>query len=110
MADEEETTKSPLETARDRADALGLDGDEYDDYVEGRMRRAGFKKGPGDWISVDDDSDKNNEDDDEPMTRGDWRKIRREQKQNSVAPPPKKRSSDDGEDTKKKTSKRDPWW
>lgn len=109
----DDTNENPLDSIRERASTLGLEGDEYDDYVEKRMERAGFKRGPGEWISVDDD-DSPRDDDDEPMTRGDWRRMQKERRQRSareggtkkVQP---KETKDDGEG-KKGSGRRDPWW
>lgn len=95
-----------------RATELGFKDEEFDDYVESRMRRAGFKRGPGDWIGEDDDDGSPRDDDDEPMTRGDWRKMRRDNARKSMTPP-KKTSDGDGEDNsdgKKPRKNRDPWW
>lgn len=107
MADEEEQEQSPIEEANKRADALNLEGEDREDWIEAKMRRAGFKKGPGEWISVDEDDGEDKEDDNEPMTRGDWRRMRQEQKKKSVAPPPKKKAESD---ETRKPAKRDPWW
>lgn len=117
MADEieNENDRHPYEIAEERADELGLEGDERDDFIETRMKRAGYKRGPGAWISVDnddDDDDSEHDDDDKPMTRGDWRRIQREQKKKrsqSYNPPPRNKMNK-SEDGKKKASKRDPWW
>jgi hypothetical protein len=103
MADEnEQEERHPYDAIEERADEMGLEGDERDDYIEGRMRRAGFKKGPGAWVSIsddDDDDDSDHDDDDTPMTRGDWRRMQRENKQRqrqSYTPPRKKRSAEGG--------------
>lgn len=115
----EDDNENPLDAIRERADELGLDGDERDDFIERRMQRAGFKRGPGEWISVDDDDDEENDDDDEPMTRGDWRRMQRDKRRESVRKPSgsgaqkvQKRESDDGEKggEKKGKKRRDPWW
>lgn len=115
----EDDNQNPLETIRSRADELGLDGDERDDFIERRMLRAGFKRGPGEWISADDDDDEDRDDDDEPMTRGDWRRMQRERKRASVgkstggsAQKVRKREDENGEGSgeKKGKKRRDPWW
>lgn len=114
MSEEETEERHPYEEAEERADALGLEGDEREDYIEGRMKRAGYRRGPGAWISAnDDDDDKERDDDDEPMTRGDWRKMQRERRSKSYTPPPKKKRTNTGEDDGKegaKKKRRDPWW
>lgn len=110
MADEE---TNPLVEIRNRADEMQLEGEERDDYILGRMQRAGFKKGPGEWIRPEDDEEPK-DDDDEPVTRGEWRRINRERQKQSMSAPPKKTTNDDT-DTKDKGSKKgkqskDPWW
>lgn len=118
MSDEKDgENENPLDAIRSRADELGLDGDERDDFVERRMLRAGFKKGPGEWISADDDDDDERDDDGEPMTRGDWRRMKAENKRKSVvSPPPRKTKNDDddendsGKTKGKKSTRKDPWW
>ena len=92
MSDEE----SPLDAIRTRADEMGLEGEERDDYILGRMQRAGYKKGPGEWIREEDD-DEPHEDDDQPMTRADWRRIQREQRQKTASMTPPKKNNDDDE-------------
>lgn len=106
---DEETEENPLEAIRTRAGELGFEGEEYHDYVEARMRRAGYRKGPGDWIPVDadDDDDEEKEDDGEPMTRGDWRRMQKSKKQSAVQTPPKKSPPKNEE---KRAAKKDPWW
>lgn len=83
MADD--INENPLENIRNRADELGLDGDERDDWIEARMRRAGFKKGPGEWIGVDEEDDSPRDDDDKPVTRGEWRRMQRENRRKAVS-------------------------
>lgn len=108
---EETEEKDPFSLASSRAEELGLDGEEYDDYVEARMRRHGYKRGPGEWVKLDgdDDDDESNDDDDEPMTRGDWRKMQKKQRSQPkvINPPPRKKPAKNAQDTKKR---RDPWW
>lgn len=111
MADDNE---NPLDAIKARADEMGLDGDERDDYIRGRMQRAGFKKGPGEWIREEDDEDPR-DDDDEPVTRGEMRRMRREQQRKSSLTPPKKTPENEGESNppKGKTKPRksdNPWW
>lgn len=103
---------NPLDAIRERADALNLEGDERDDFIESRMRRAGFKRGPGEWISVeDDDDDEPKDDDDEPVTRGEYRRIMKEARRASVTKtPPKKETPNDTEKEKTKPAKKDAWW
>lgn len=86
------------------ATSKGLEDDDVDDFVETKMRRAGFKKGPGDWISLDDDNE-THDDDDKPMTRGDWRRMQKERKQQNARQLPKKEST-----TTQKSGSNDPWW
>lgn len=110
--DENNEERHPYEEAEQRADALQLEGEERDDYIEARMRRAGYKRGPGAWISVDedDDDDKDHDDDDTPMTRGDWRRMQREQKAKrgkSYTPPPKKKNNDGKSGG---STSNNPWW
>lgn len=102
---------NPLDAIKERAKALNLEGDEYDDFIESRMRRAGFKRGPGEWIDVEDDDGSPKDDDDEPMTRGDYRRIQSENRRRSLTPP--KKETTENPDTKKGTggrTKKDPWW
>lgn len=95
MADKEPENENPIEAIRARAMQLFPDdAEERDDYVEARMRRAGYKKGPGEWLSLDDDDDDDgdHDDDDTPVTRADIRKMNRENKRRAaakVATPPK---------------------
>lgn len=119
MTTEENETEEqhPYDAAIARADALQLEGDERDDFIETRMKRAGFKRGPGEWLSVDSDSDDDGpkDDDDEPMTRGDYRRIRAEQKkkQGTSFNPPRKKATGNGENNGgegKSKKNRDPWW
>jgi hypothetical protein len=117
MADENENEeRHPYETIAEKADAINFE-DEEDraDWIEAKMRRAGFRKGPGEWVAVsdDDDDDDDHEDDDKPMTRGDWRKMQRERKKSqggSYTPPRKKKTNDEGEGGKKKGKSGDAWW
>lgn len=115
----DDENENPLDAIRNRADELGLEGDERDDFVERRMLRAGYKRGPGEWISVDDDDDDEKDDDDEPVTRGDIRRMRREQarknvgsKSGSGAQKVQKKDTGDGDggNEKKGKKRRDPWW
>jgi hypothetical protein len=115
MADdnEQEAERHPYETISERADELGLEGDERDDYITGRMSKAGYKRGTGEWVAVsddDDDDDSEHDDDGEPMTRGDWRRMQREQrkKKSSYTPPRKPKGNQDG--GKKSKGKGDAWW
>lgn len=101
---------NPIESARARADELGLEGDDRDDWITARMARAGYKKGPGEWISADDDDDDGpRDDDDEPVTRGEYRKIQRERKRKAAASTPPRRTPAAGSG---KPAKKDngPWW
>lgn len=104
--DEDGTTENPLDAIRARAEELGLEGEEHEDFVERRMNRAGFKKGPGEWIAHGDDDDDDKDDDDEPVTRKDIRRMERDRKRKSVAPPPKKTT----ENPPKTKKNNDPWW
>lgn len=107
---DETPNENPLDTIRTRADELGLTDDERDDFIEQRMKRAGFKKGPGEWLTASDGDDEPKDDDDEPVTRGEYRRIQRENKRKSVtAPLPKKGTESDTGAAKKRVSK-DPWW
>lgn len=99
-----------LDDIRSRADALGLEGDERDDYITSRMARHGYKKGPGEWIKPEDD-DSPQDDDDEPVTRGEIRRMDRERRkraQEKGAQAPPKKEKNDEKPAKKAT--RDPWW
>lgn len=106
MADENE---NPLEAIRERANSLGLEGDEYDDFVESRMRRAGFKRGPGEWITEDQD-DRPRDDDGEPITRGEWRRMQRERRQKAVRSGAAKKVQPKPEEKPEKPVKKDSWW
>ncbi len=109
MADEN-TNENPLDTIRARADEMKLEGDERDDYILGRMQRAGFKKGPGEWIKPEDD-DSPQDDDDEPVTRGEWRRIQRERRQAAVKNTPPKKVTSTRDDKRNGDEKsKDPWW
>ena len=117
MPDEnEQEEQHPYEVAFDRAEELGLEGEEKDDFIETRMRRAGYKRGPGAWIAVsddDDDDDDENDDDDKPVTRGEIRRMNRERRKSAntnYTPPRKKKSGDQNEEGGKKPTKRDAWW
>jgi hypothetical protein len=112
MADEddEQTPAEIYASIRDRADNLAMDDDEREDWIEARMRRAGFKKGPGDWISLEDDEDDEKDDDNKPMTRGDYRRIQREQKKRSATPPKRESESAGSSRTGGKKQKCDAWW
>lgn len=108
MADE--TNENPLDAIRARADEMQLEGDERDDYILGRMQRAGFKKGPGEWIKPEDD-DTPQDDDDEPVTRGEYRRMMRERaRQSAASAPPKKVTSTRDDKKDKGTKSKDPWW
>ena len=103
--------ENPIDAIKARAAELFDDPEERDDYILGRMQRAGYKKGPGEWIRPEDD-DEPREDDNEPMTRADWRRIEKERAKKAAtggdgnpATPPKKLVQ------KKETEKKkDPWW
>lgn len=112
----ENEERHPYEVIADRADALGLEDDERDDYIERRMQRAGYKRGTGEWVSIseDDDDDDGHDDDDQPVTRGDIRRMNKDRRktQQSYTPPRRKREADGGKtggegNTKKRS---DPWW
>lgn len=106
MADEN-AEKSPWQIIEERADALKLDGEDREDYIEAKMRRAGFKKGSGLWVKEEDD-DSPQDDDDEPVTRGEYRRIQRESRKRAVttqSPPKVTKPAQTEEKTKK-----DPWW
>lgn len=107
--------ESPLEKARAAATKAGLTGDDYDDFVEAKMRRAGYKRGPGEWVSVDDSEYEGKDDDDEPMTRGEYRRMmheRNRQKAKQMSAPPKKDPQDEDDNTKTKQDKKpaNSWW
>lgn len=105
MADQE-PDKSPWEVIAEKATALGLEGEDRDDYMEAKMKRAGFKRGSGEWVKEEDD-DSPQDDDDEPVTRGEWRRIQRERRKKEVTTqsPPKVTPKPDTNKDKK-----DPWW
>lgn len=107
---DETSTENPLDAIRTRADELGLTDDERDDFIEKRMARAGFNKGPGEWIPAGAEDDTPKDDDDEPVTRGEYRRIQRENKRKSVATPPPKKGTESGNGAAKKPASRDPWW
>lgn len=109
MADE--TDENPLDAIKARASELFPDdADERDDYILGRMQRAGYKKGPGDWIRPEDD-DEPQEDDDEPVTRKDWRAMQRANaKKVNPATPPKVEKDDPKPLKKKRTETGNSWW
>jgi len=115
---EETEDENPLTAIMERAESLGLEDDEFDDYVEKRMERKGYKRGPGDWIPIesddDDEDDEDDEDDDDtPVTRGDIRRMRRSQGRNrraSISSPPRKKREKAKENGRETRSRRDPWW
>lgn len=116
MADEKENV-NPIETIRERAmELFPDDADERDDYIAGRMARAGFKKGPGEWISAEDAEDEPQDDDDEPVTRGEYRRIQRERARQAAAKssqaPPKKEATGEGKKPPKGNSgaTANKWW
>jgi len=112
----DETVENPLEAIKRRAQELNLEGDEFDDFLESRMRRAGYKRGPGEWIPIDDDDDDEREDDDEPITRGEWRRMQRERQRRAVQASAKKveKKEEPAEEEKdkpvKKSKKKSAWW
>lgn len=106
MSDENLT---PIEAARKAADALNLTGDDREDFIEMKMRRAGFKKGPGEWIDADSD-DGPKDDDDTPMTRGEWRAIQREQRRKSANPPAPPKKDNGGTPPTQTPPKNSGWW
>jgi hypothetical protein len=119
MADEnDENERHPFEVISEKADAINFEDDEdREDWIEAKMRRAGFKRGPGAWVAIsddDDDDDGDHDDDDQPMTRGDWRRMQRDRKknQNKNYTPPRKPRNDDGKGKKGggKPSSNDAWW
>lgn len=114
---EETEDENPLTAIMERAESLGLEDDEFDDYVEKRMERKGYKRGPGDWIPIESDDDEDDEDDedddDTPVTRGDIRRMRRSQGRNrraSISSPPRKKREKAKENGRETRSRRDPWW
>lgn len=107
---DETTPENPLDAIRTRADELGLTDDERDDFIEKRMARAGFNKGPGEWIPAGEGDDTPKDDDDEPVTRGEYRRIQRERVKKSVASPLPKKATESGTGTGKKAASKDPWW
>lgn len=106
--------ENPIEAIRARAAGINFEDDEErDDWIEARMRRAGYKKGPGDWISIDDDDDDEERDDDnEPVTRADIRRMEKARKRQAAVPPPppKKEPTGDGNPPKKTSKSRGAWW
>lgn len=123
MAQEnEQEERHPYEVIADKADAINFESEEdKEDWIEAKMRRAGFKRGPGAWVSVsddDDDDDGDHDDDDKPMTRGDWRRMQRENKRRqreSYTPPRKTKPVEGGgnaggDKNGGKKSRSDPWW
>ena len=86
------------------ATSRGLEDEDLDDFVAMKMSRAGFAKGPGDWVS-NDESNGPKDDDNQPMTRGDYRRIAAENKQKNARQLPKKEPT-----TKTSKSSKDPWW
>ena len=105
MADQE-PEKSPWQVIGEKADALKLEGEDRDDFIQAKMARAGYKKGSGEWVKAEDD-DSPQDDDDEPVTRGEWRRIQRERRQKEVTTqsPPKVTPKPEANKEKK-----DPWW
>jgi hypothetical protein len=107
MSDEE----NPIDSIRTRAmELFPEDANERDDYILGRMQRAGYKKGPGEWIRPEDD-DEPQEDDDTPITRKEWRQMQREKaKTTSTATPPKVEKEKEPLKDKGKKNDGNPWW
>lgn len=103
---EQEDPRTLFQQFMELAQTKGLDDDDADAFVEAKMRRAGYKKGPGDWISEDEEEDEDKDDDNTPMTRGDWRRMQRQRKKESARQLPKKEDNS----TKSSTKNKDPWW
>lgn len=111
--DNNEDERHPYEGIADRAEELGLEGEEKDDYIERRMQRAGFKRGTGEWVAVsddDDDDDDEKDDDDTPVTRGEIRRMNKDRKRAGGSYSPPKRRPKTGGEGGKPSSKKDPWW
>jgi len=102
---------NPLEDARALADEKGLEGEDREDFILAKMQRAGFKKGPGEWIRPEDD-DSPQDDDDEPITRGEWRKIQRERAKEkaNLTPPKREGEPDTRKPLKKRNDSGNAWW
>jgi hypothetical protein len=101
-----------LEEIRAKAEELGLEGEDKDDWVEAKMRRLGFKKGPGEWIREEDD-DEPKDDDDQPVTRADIRRMERERRKSAATntPPKVDKTKDEGTKTPvRKNANTSTWW
>jgi hypothetical protein len=109
--------ENPLAAAQARADEMGLEGEDRDDFILAKMQRAGYKKGPGEWVRPEDD-DEPQDDDDEPVTRADIRRMNRERQKATLSPPRKTNKDDDDGKSGKPVKTRKPgksgntnaWW
>jgi hypothetical protein len=114
--DNDQDERHPYELIAEKADTINFDDEEdREDWIEAKMRRAGYKKGPGAWVSVsdDDDDDGDHDDDDKPMTRGDWRKMQKERRKSqgsSYTPPRKPKTDEEKNKGGKGKTNNDAWW
>lgn len=113
--EQQEDERHPYEAISEKAEGINFEDDQdRADWIEAKMKRAGFKKGPGEWIAIsddDDDDDGDHEDDDKPVTRGEIRRMNKERqkKANANYSPPRK-TREKKEDEGKKDSQKDTWW